>query len=419
MKKHDLTASFVTSISLGALILGGSKLLNFILKIFVSRLGVTDFGDYYLATSTFLGLTTVAALGVPMSVTRFISFLGKKPQQGVRQSIIASAITIISISSFIVGIILYLYAEPISSFIHVRHAAPYLRILSFGFVGSTATLLARGILLGLLRVRLSYVTEANDIVLRFIFTILGMLILRWGITGALIGYTAGTLFAAVINLLLLVKISAVRRFTPQLSVGFLNFTLPVSLSEIITAIVNIGLLFVIRAENSGDTVGFYAAAVSIAALIHVVPSMVLSVFLPAASRMHAQKKSVWSIYKILMLWLSITVLVPSGILLIFGSSVISMIFGAPYAPAGHILLTLVAAHALYALVAWPNRQLLDMAGYTKENLFLTMLRALINIGTLLFIVKNMDGAGLATAVLWGWIGESVGSVLFVKQKRLL
>lgn len=419
MKKNDLIASFVTSISLGVLILGGSKLLNFILKIFVSRLGVADFGDYYLATSTFLGLTTIAALGIPMSVTRFISFLEKKSQSDARYSIIASAITIMGVSSCIVGIILYFHADSIGILIHAKHAAPYLRILSFGFIGSTATLLVKGILLGLLRVRLSYVTEANDMVLRFVFTIIGMLVLRWGIIGALIGYTAGTLLAAVINLFILVKLSVIKRFTPQLSIGFLNFTLPVSLSEIITAAINIGLLYVIRAEGSGDAVGFYAAAVSLAALTHIVPQMVLSVFLPAASRVHAQKKSVWSIYKTLMLWLGVSVLVPSGILFAYGAPIISMIFGTLYSPANHILFILVAAHAVYALVAWPNRQLLDMAGHTKENLFLTVLRASINIGVLFFIAKDMDGVGLATAVLWGWVGESIGSAVLVKQKRLL
>ena len=419
MKKGDLISSFVTSISLGALILGGSKLLNFILKILVSQLGVTNFGDYYLATATFLGLTTIAALGVPMSATRFISFLKGKNQSNAIHNIIFSATTAIGISSCVIGAILYTYADVIGTLLHATHTSPYLRILSFGFIGSTITLLVRGALLGLMRIRLSYLTEATEIGLRFVFTIIGILMLRWGVVGALIGYTMGTLGAALINAFILVKVSAIKHFSPQLSGRFLHFTIPVSISEIITATTNIGLLYIIRAKGDADTVGYYAAAVSIAALIHVVPQMVLSVFLPAASRVYAQKKSVLPIYKVLMLWLGVVVLLPSAILIVFGSTITLHLFGPSYSPANQILSVLVTAYAIYALISWPNRQLLDMAGYTKENLWLTTVRILINITALFFVAKNMDGFGLATAMLCGWIGESIGSMLLVKQKRLL
>lgn len=419
MKKGDLIASFITSISLGVIILGGSKLLNFFLKIIVSRLGVSDFGDYYLTTATFLGLTTVAALGVPMSVTRFISFLEKKHQPETTRTIITSALVIMSASSCVMGVILYIFADGIGALIQAEHAAPYLRILSFGFIGSTITLLARAILLGLLRIRLAYLTEAIDIVLRFIFTIIGVVALRWGVIGALIGYTTGTILAAIVNLFMLIKISVVKNFTPHISIGFFNFTLPVSLSEILTAATNIVLLYIIRAKGGGDAVGLYGAAISVAALIHILPQMMLSVFLPAASREHARNKPILPLYKSLMLWLGIAVLIPSGTLLVFGSTIISALFGSLYKSAVDILIILVIAHAVYAIVAWPNRQLLDMAGHTRENLLLTALRISINIGVLFFSVKNISGLGLATAILWGWVGESAGSVLLVRHKKLL
>ena len=104
MKKHELETSFITSISLGTIIVGASKLLSFVLKILVSKLGVTNFSDYYLSTSTFTGLTTITALGIPMSTTRYISFYRGKGKNDEVHGIITSAFTITVVSSIIAAV---------------------------------------------------------------------------------------------------------------------------------------------------------------------------------------------------------------------------------------------------------------------------------------------------------------------------
>lgn len=404
---------------MGTAIVGGSKLLSFILKILVSQLGVVNFSDYYLATSTFIGLTTVAALGVPMSATRFISFLKGRGHPKAIQDIIISAATIVVITSVLVGASLYGYAEIIAILLGIPHTAIYLRILSFGLIGSTMTLLTRAVFLGLIRIRLAYIAEAIEVSLKFVLTIAGILVLRWGVVGALIGYIAGTLLAACINTLALTKISGIQRFIPRLSPAFLHFAWPVSASEILTASANIMLLYIVRIRGGAETMGFYAAAVSIASLIHIVPQMILSIFLPIASNVFAQKKSVLPIYKTLLLWLGVIVLIPSIFISIISPHIISFIFGPSYTPAAAILSISAIAYGVYAMIAWPNRQLLDMAGYTRDNLMLTGIRIVISVGTLLFMHDGIDGAGLARAVLYGWIGEAVGSLILVKHKRLI
>lgn len=419
MKKQELEKSFATSISFGTIIVGLSKLLNLILKILVSRLGVLNFSDYYLATSTFSGLTTISALGVPMSTTRYISFYRGKHRLSDAHNTISSSYVITLLSSAVASIVFYGGAQYLATSIGAPHAGDYFRILSFGLVGATITLLSRAVFLGYIRIQFSYAAEAIEVGLKFIFTAAGILILGWGVLGALIGYTVGTIVAAAINTRLVIYVTRIARFSPKITSEFLRFALPVSASEIITTATGVILLYIIRVRSGAETIGYYGAAVSLASLIHVIPQMIFSIFLPTASTLYAQNKLILPIYKTLLIWLCAVVLLPSFILAWLSPYVTSLIFGQSYLAAAPILSVLVVAYGLYAILVWPNRQLLDMAGCTKENLSLTVLRVCITLIALYGIFPGFSGLSLSKAMLTGWIGEAAGSLLLVKIKRLI
>jgi len=419
VKNPKLTRSIITSISLGTSIAGGTKLLSFILKILVSRLGVINFSDYYLSTSTFSGLTTITALGIPMSTTRYVSFfLGKNKSKEARD-IIMSALTIVLISSSVVAIALYVGAQALANRVGTPHAAIYFRILSFGLTGATITILARAVFLGYLRIRLAYATEAVEVSVKFIFTLGGLLFLQWGVIGAIIRYTTGTLLASFINIAVLLRTSHIKRLSPKFEIKFLKFALPVSASEIITAATSIFFIYAVRSHSGAETIGYYGAALSLASLIHIVPQMVFSIFLPIASASFAKKHVIGPIYKTLLLWLSIVVLTPTVILYMTSPKLISIVFGQSYALAAPILSILAIAYGLYAIFVWPNRQVLDMAGFTQENCLLTIFRVIVTITSLYLLFPEFDGISLAKATLIGWIGEAIGSLLLVKQKQLI
>ena len=419
MKNRELEKSFVTSISFGTIIVGCSKLLNFILKILVSRLGVVNFSDYYLATSTFSGLTTITALGVPMSTTRYISFFVGKNRPKDAHNTITSALTITLLSSLIAAVALYAGAQYLSDAIGAPHATVYFHILSFGLVGATITLLSRAVFLGYKRIQLAYAAEAIEVGLKFIFTVTGILILGWGVFWALIGYAIGTIVASSINAIILINVTNIKHVTPKITSEFLRFALPVSASEIVTSAASVVLLYIVRLQSGAEMIGFYGAAVSIAALIHVIPQMIFSIFLPTASELYAQKKPILPIYKTLLLWLCIVVFLPGVVLFALSTHVTSLIFGHSYVSAAPILSILVVAYSLYTILVWPNRQILDMAGYTKENLCLTVLRVSVTIISLCVIFPEFSGIGLAKSMLLGWTGEAVGSLILVKRKRLI
>jgi len=151
---------------------------------------------------------------------------------------------------------------------------------------------------------------------------------------------------------------------------------------------------------------------------YLVCGSVFAIFLPIASERHAQKRAVAPVYMKLLGWLAPAVFVPALILFSIRSPLIILLFGQTYQQAGSILSILLIAYTLYALLVWPNRQLLDMAGYTRQNFLLTTLRAITIVIFLLF-QSTVNGEHLAYAISAGWVIEAMGSIFLVRQKRLL
>lgn len=413
-----LERSFISSILFGSLLIGISKLLSFILKLYVARIGLNGFGDFYFATSTLTGLVTLAAFGIPMSVTRFVSYFRGNNQENKISPAIVSGMTLVILTSLAAGITLFAFSSPFAHAIHAPHAARYFRILSSAIIGAGITLVVRAAFFGLLKIRFAYVAEASEIVLRFAGTIAGMAIFDHAITGALIGYAVGTGMGAMTNIVFMVKTLPQTRHVQHLTPGLLSYAVPVGASEIITSVTGILALSLLQAHAGTQAVGLYGAAISIATLLHIIPQMVFAIFLPIASERYAQKRAVAPVYMKLLGWLAPAVFLPAFILFHIRSPLLILLFGQSYQQAESILSTLLIAYTLYALLVWPNRQLLDMAGYTRQNFLLTTLRAFTIVLFLLF-QNTINGTHLAYAVSAGWVIEAMGSIFLVRQKRLL
>lgn len=419
MNPRRLKASLAVSISYGTAVMGISKILHFLLKLFVSRLGVSDFGDYYLATATFTGLASVAALGIPMSTTRFVSYYTAKRMPERVKGIVSSALIVTFLSSVVCATLLFIFALPISNVIGAPAASVSFRILAAGLIGATTTMLSRAVYIGRLQINRAYVADTIEITCKFALTAIGMITLGWGVVGAIVGFAAGTFLSAIINGAMMLSSTGIRQLRPSAARNFIDYAWPVGASELLTVASNVILLYIVRTRGGADTIGLYAAAVSVASLLHVLPQMMFSIFLPSASRLYAEGRKVAPIYKTLLAWTSVAVFIPSAILLLLRYPLLTRLFGMGYDRAVPMLTTLIAAYAVYALVVWPNRQLLDMAGYTKANLMLTILRITVSGVVLIGFSTQYAGTGLANAVLAGWAAEGLGSVALVIFRKIL
>gem|GEM_PF-3275551 len=419
MESRQAHKLVVLGLSFGIIVLGTSKLFNFILKLAVSRLGVEGFGDYYLLTSTFGSLVTLCALGLPMSVTRFVSYYHSQKNDGVARDAISTALTISAVLTLIVTVITFTAADAVANLLGIPHITQYLRIISMGITGALLTTFGRAMLMGFLRVRASYLLESVDIFGKFLFVFVAITILGLGLQGAIWAFALASITTGLINAYLAIHLTNLRGISARISGTLTSYSWPVSVSEVLTAGTATALMYMVRAWGSSSDLGYYAAAVSLASLLHLAPNMILSVFLPLVSSLHAEGKSILSTYKTILLWLFPVVAIPAVILFAISPLLIGGLFGPLYQNAVDTMRYLIVAYGLYAVVVWPLRQLLDMAGYTKLNLVLTTVRSCVSIVALLHPSVGFTSAGLSIAVLFGWAGEAVGSVLFVLWKRVL
>jgi O-antigen/teichoic acid export membrane protein len=400
----------------GILTLAAAKLLQLVLKLLVARLGVAQFGTYYLVTTTFTGLTTFAAMGIPMSITRFVSLhesSGTDSRTTVTFGILilgGIGIAVTAAAVFVPGLLTP--GTAVSQF-------PYLQLIAWGLTGALFTQLAKAVYLGHLNVKSGYTVELTDLTVRFGCVIAGMAVWNLGLAGAVTGYAAGATAVGIGAVLMLVRNGYVTTRTAVFPRALIAYTWPVSASEIVSAMGGAGLIWYLNQTAGSGEVGIYAAGVSVASLINILPQLVLPVFLPVITRLHGRGDAIFHVYRLVETILTAAVLTAAVILAAVRSPVISAVFGPAYARSATILIPLLSAYAWYAVIVWPNRQILDMAGYTKQNLALTLLRYAVCGMAILTIPGKPSGTTIAVGLLCGWLAEGVGCIWWIRRKGII
>jgi O-antigen/teichoic acid export membrane protein len=179
------------------------------------------------------------------------------------------------------------------------------------------------------------------------------------------------------------------------------------------------VLVVLKSNSSFSEVGFYTVAISMAGLLFTIPQIILPVYFPILTKVYGSKKSIVIMYTNIIKLLGATI-IPIGLTFgIFSSFFIRMFFGSTYLNTLTYLPILFIAYGFYAIIIWPSRQILDLVGHTKTNLYLTIIRSCVVIALSLILIPSFKSHGLAIAVASGWGIEGFLCVYYIKQKRLL
>jgi len=410
---------FTIGIISGISVLVITKVLQLGLKLIVAHLGVHEFGSYYYLISLYASLVMISSLGIPMSITRFFALYGGKKNEQTRIHIVHSAMILMGIISVCITGSIWLFANAFVGYVIVEEYVTVIRILALSLPFSFIIISIKAGLLGQLQIKKSYFIDGIQAFITFFCICIGLFVFYGGVQGALYAHAISMFITAVICVYLFRSYIPFSSFSFSISKEFIQYTWPVSVSEIITAITTMFYLTVLKLYSGETGMGLYGLAVTIASLINIFPQIVLPVFFPVVSRLYGKGMAIGSVYKKIVLLLIITSLL-STILLILGSRFgATFFFGSLYLPVLPMLPYLLAAYAIYIIFVWYNRQLLDMAGLTKINLFLTIIRVFVMSGILLVFIPNITGIQLALASGVGWIVEGIGCLYVIYKKQLL
>jgi O-antigen/teichoic acid export membrane protein len=421
IKFNQLVKSvFVKGTIAGVITLGISKIFLFFIKLIVARLGANNLGIYYLFTSVFTSLATLTALGIPMSAGRYVSLYSAKKQTDKIYQIINGAVTLIVITGLFISLLLYLFPKPLFNLLNIP-----LVLIGYKWIGIILTaelilLLLKQIFFGLLKITLGYSLDNIEAIIRFSGIFILVSLYHQGINGALFGYSIGPIITLIIGITIFKYTTKTFTLRPKISRELFSYTWPVSISEILTALITTIPLIILKNTHGQIAVGYYAAAIAIASLLHLLPQIILPIFFPVINHCYGDNQSIIPTYRKTIIFL-VSFLIPATLAVyIFSNFIINRLFGVGFLPAVNILKILAPAYSIYAVVVWPNRQILDMAGKTKSNLLLTIIRVILIILFTYLLIPKFGGRGLALALLIGWGTEGILCLyIILKNTNLL
>lgn len=409
----------LTSVSLGTLLAISTKVIHLIIKVAVSRSGVSSFGNFYLVTSLASNLTTIALLGIPMSITRFISLLRGKRQGETCSRIVSTALLITLASASLAGLVTFFGAQVFAEVIRSPESAPHIRIVSGSIPAMAVLTTVQAVLYGYLLVPSALAIESVNILLRSIGTIIGLHMTSGSISGAIAGYSVGTIIALSIVFVIYRRYLSINPSGHNYVLPMLAYSWPVSLSEIISA-ANTGLLLIaLRFLGSSESTGLFAAAVTLASLIQILPRMMEPVFLPVIGEMYGSGGPLRGLYYVNIAVNGVVVIPASLLVVSMRSGLLATIFGDVYAVTGGLLPILIASYAIQSVYLWPSRKILDIIGKTGHTLALTIIRTLASVATVMALHRLGANTAVSYALLAGTVTESVACWFICQRMNLL
>ena len=213
-------------------------------------------------------------------------------------------------------------------------------------------------------------------------------------------------FAAVIFLSKLTQIKMNQIFSGVIDKELLRFSYPLMFVTILGTLMHWMDILMLGYFTDTTTVGLYHPAARTAGLLRTVLLAFMGIFAPMMSDYHRQGDvgEMGKLYKLIVRWI-VSLSLPLAIIIIIYSKKIMLLFGVEYLSASNVLMVLTTAAFIQTLFGGGG-QTLTMTGFTKVNLFNSIIVVLINITlNLLWIPQyGIIGAAYATLISMALLG---------------
>ena len=394
-----------------------SKFFGFLWRLFAARLGAFQFGIFSIAWSYVEILSSLAVLGLPIGIIRFVSFYKQKGR-------LSKLVGVLRISLGIVlsaGFSLFFFAFVLKNvfFIEILNrpdVLPVFTILVFAlpFVSLSEIALAAINAAGKVK-SFFFAKSIAPSFMRFVSLLL--LLLFWERSANSIAvsvlFFAVAMFMASFLIILRTIPSLLTLRHATLDRDFLRFSFPVSIAHIIQSFSRSIDIILLSLFLSPSDVGVYAAAYIFLPVIRILPESFLEFFSSAFTSAVARKKDSFSFFVWvvkLIFFLSVPLLT---VLLLARKLIVGPFLPQDFSQTSFILAILSAAFFIRWVVVLPSRKVIDNLGRTDIALGLTIVEALLQIILGIVLIRVFGIVGAAAMMLVVFAASAVLTLLVI------
>ena len=247
----------------------------------------------------------------------------------------------------------------------------------------------------------------------------GLVVIGYGVTGAVIGYTASFLLSGAIGVayvIYLAKGKLPHGIVSDLKVG-LRYGFPIYLSTLAGGVVGPVINLALALSVSNTQIGGYALAGTFSSLIALLTYPIATALFPLFSQKYADAAPLRGAYHTSVRYTALLVTPVTAFMIAFSSPLMVTVYGRAY-EFGAPYLALFAAASLLAGVgslAWSV--LLNGIGRTRDTLWATALGSLVSVASAVGLIETSGVSGAIVAQILG-AGVSLVVGTWVVARRL-
>ena len=382
-----------------------SKLISYITTIIIARIGSTEYGLLTLGLTVISFIAMVSLLGLHGGVLRYVPYyIGKGDLPRIKGTILSS-LRLSLIIGFIAMILVLLFAKNISiSIFNKPELVNVIIILAFMIPFIIIIEIFSAVFLSFKKIE--YKVSIRDIgekIVRLLLVIL-FISLGFGLIGAVYAY----LLTAVLVFILLLYFATKKEFQifnkkikPRFNAKeLLIYSIPLIITSLLTLLEKWAGTFIIGFYRSASEVGIYNIVFSTAALLAIIPTALMSLFIPVITSLYGQNKIkyVKKISNSITKWIFMASIPLTAILIIFSRDILKIIFGKEYT-IGYIALMILAVSYLILSITHIYGSNLLMVKKSKLLSYIVFISTLTNIGLNIILVPKFGINGAASAAL--------------------
>jgi O-antigen/teichoic acid export membrane protein len=249
----------------------------------------------------------------------------------------------------------------------------------------------------------------------------------FGVSGAVIGYSAGVLGGSLVGVVFMLAIyenlkqknaSAESLQVWETMKFMFKYGLPLSLSSLFTSFLNQFYTFIIAVYASNYLIGNYAVANNFTVLLTFFATPITTMLFPAFSKLNAaeDRETLQIIFKSSIKYSSLLVIPPTVALIALANPFVSALFGAKYGSAPLYLALLALSYLLTAFGQLSTLNLISGQGQTKFYLELAIVNTVAGLSFAAWLVPPFGVIGLILATIFDGVPGLVISLVWIKQR---
>jgi O-antigen/teichoic acid export membrane protein len=406
-----------------------STLISAVGTIFIAKLlGDQNYGLYSIAINAPVLIANFRDWGINTAITKYLAEYNTQNQPQKIKNVILAGLTFELILGITLTIVSFTLSGFLSNIFGRPTIAPLIQISSLAILTSALMTTATAAFTGLEKMHLNSIMLIVQAIVKT-GLIIALVLIGFGTAGAVWGYITATLIAGLTGILLtytmyksLPKPNISKLEILATTKTMLKYGAPLSAVAVLSGFLTQFYQYLMNIYVTGDAgnaaIGNYSVSLNFVVLISFFATPVLTMMLPAFSKLDAKKdqQTLKNVFQYSVKYASLIVVPVATMVTALAQPAISTIFQEGYSQAPLYLALLSIGYLSTSIGHLSVSNLINGQGYTKFNIKIAVLTAIIGFPLSYILISNYGVVGLIVTSLTVVLPGLFISLMFIKKQ---